>query len=61
MPDRLIDSSVPQRIESHALLAMVGRWPHHHYSLAVPSGTEPAVSTRHFPPAVLDAAGPVAE
>jgi hypothetical protein len=35
VPDRVIDSSVVQRIESHALLAVAGRWPHHRYILAI--------------------------
>jgi hypothetical protein len=58
VPDRLINSSVLQRIESDALLAEVGRWPHYRYGLAVPSGGGPAVSTGQFPPAVPQASGP---
>jgi hypothetical protein len=57
-PDRVIDSSVIQRIESHALLATAGHWPHHRYVLTVPSGAEPAVGTGTFPPAVPAATGP---
>lgn len=49
IPDRVIDSGVIQRIESHALLAVAGHWPHHRYTLTVPSGAEPAVGTGRFP------------
>jgi hypothetical protein len=58
VPDRVIDSSVIQRIESHALLAVAGRWPHRRYTLTAPSGAEPAVGTGAFPPAVPEATGP---
>ena len=54
----MIDSSAVQRIEGHALLSVAGHWPHHRYSLAVPAGTEPAVSTGAFPPLVPEATGP---
>jgi hypothetical protein len=54
----VIDSSAVQRIEGHALLSVAGHWPHHRYSLAVPAGTEPAVSTGAFPPLVPEATGP---
>ena len=57
-PDRVIDSSVIQRIESHALLAAAGHWPHYRYILAVAPGAEPAVGTGTFPPAVPAATGP---
>jgi hypothetical protein len=57
-PYRVIDSSVIQRIESHALLAVAGRWPHRRYTLTVPSGAEPTVGTGAFPPAVPGATGP---
>jgi len=46
------------RIEGHALLAVAGHWPHHRYTLAVPSGAEPAIGTGTFPPAVPGATGP---
>jgi hypothetical protein len=58
IPDRVIDSSVIQRIESDALLAMAGRWAHHRYTFTVASGAEPAVDTGAFPPAVPEATGP---
>jgi hypothetical protein len=57
-PDRVIDSSVIQRIESDALLAVAGRWAHHRYTFAVASDAEPAVDTEAFPPAVPEATGP---
>jgi hypothetical protein len=58
VPDKVIDSSAVQRIEGHALLSVAGHWPHHRYGLAVPAGTEPAVSTGAFPPLVPEATGP---
>jgi hypothetical protein len=57
-PDRVIDSSVIQRIESHARLAVAGHWPHRRYILTLPSGAEPTVGTGTFPPAVPAATGP---
>lgn len=56
--DRVIDSSVIQRIEGHAQLSVAGHWPHHRYSLAVPAGTEPTVNAGAFPPVVPEATGP---
>lgn len=58
VPYRVIDSSVIQRIESHALLAVSGHWPHRRYSFTVPPGTGPAVGTGTFPLAVPEATGP---
>jgi hypothetical protein len=58
IPDRVIDSSVIQRIESDALLAVAGRWAHHRYTFSVASGAEPRVDTEAFPPAVPEATGP---
>jgi hypothetical protein len=58
VPYRVIDSGVIQRIESHALLAVTGHWPHHRYILTVPSGAEPLVGTGAFPLAVPEATGP---
>lgn len=57
-PERVIDTSIVQRVESDALLAVAWRWPHHRYSFTVVSGTGPAVSTGAFPPAVPEATGP---
>ena len=48
-PDRVIDSSVTQRIESDALLAVAGRWTHQRYPFEMAYGTEPAVNTEAFP------------
>jgi len=57
-PFRVIDSSVIQRIEGHALLAVAGRWPHRRYTLTAPAGAGPAVGKAAFPPAVPWATGP---
>jgi hypothetical protein len=57
-PDRVIDSSVIQRIESDALLAIAGRWAHHRYTFTMAYGTEPAVNAEAFPPVVPEATGP---
>jgi len=57
-PDRVIDSSVIQRIEGHALLAVAGRWAHHRYPFETAYGADPAVNTEAFPPAVPRATGP---
>jgi hypothetical protein len=57
-PDRVIDSGVIQRIEGHALLTATGHWPHHRYTLTIPSRAEPAIGTGTFPPAAPEATGP---
>ncbi|MFC7221272.1 hypothetical protein ACFQLX_24365 [Streptomyces polyrhachis] len=54
---RIIDRSVEQRIESHALVHSVREWAHRHSHL-LSMGDEPALDTSGFPPPVPQASGP---
>ena len=58
IPPRVIDSSIEQRIESHALLAEVRSWPHQAFSLTLPAHTEPQVCGNNVPPPRPEATGP---
>lgn len=55
---RVIDRSVDQRLEKHALLAAVRRWPHRAYECFTPSHVRPAVRDELLPPPVPEASGP---
>lgn len=55
---RMIDASLTQRIEHHALLAEVGRWPHCIFTLVLPARAEPEVVADHLPTPVPEATGP---
>jgi hypothetical protein len=57
-PRRIIDRSVDQRLEKHAMLATVRRWPHRAYECFTASGRPPAVRDELLPPAVPEATGP---
>jgi hypothetical protein len=55
---RVIDKSVEQRLEKHALLAEVRRWPHRTIEVLTASGVPPEVSRLTLPPPVHEASGP---
>jgi hypothetical protein len=55
---RIIDRSVDQRLEKHALLALVRRWPHRAYECFTGAGTPPGVRAELLPPAAPEASGP---
>jgi len=58
-PSRIIDRSVDQRLEKHALLAAVRRWPHRAYECFTPTDVPPAVCDEPLlPPPVPEASGP---
>jgi hypothetical protein len=57
-PYRVIDRTVDQRIERHALLAEVAGWFHRTFECSTPSGVPPITHEESLPPPVLDAAGP---
>jgi hypothetical protein len=57
-PRRIIDRSVDQRLEKHALLAYVRRWPHRAYECFTAPDTPPVVRDGMLPPAVPAATGP---
>ena len=57
-PSRVIDRSVDQRLEKHALLAAVRRWPHRAYECFTPTDVPPAVRDELLPPPVPEASGP---
>lgn len=60
LPAVVIDRSVEQRIEGHALLAEAGLWPHRMFALSVPAGSEPELSASRdaLPPLADEATGP---
>jgi len=55
---RIIDRTVDQRLEKHALLAAVRRWPHRAYECFTPVGVPPGVRAELLPPPVPEASGP---
>ncbi|MFC5002379.1 hypothetical protein ACFPIJ_31665 [Dactylosporangium cerinum] len=56
---RVIDRSVDQRIEKHALLAEVRDWRHHQtFACRTPPDVPPMVDERWLPPPVPEATGP---
>jgi hypothetical protein len=57
-PYKVINSSVGQRLESHALLAAVRHWPHRGFTVAVPPAVTPTLADQLLPPAVPEATGP---
>ncbi|MEV4133211.1 hypothetical protein AB0J72_13710 [Dactylosporangium sp. NPDC049742] len=57
-PYRVIDRSVDQRIEKHALLAEVRQWPHRTYTCRTPPHVAPVTDERLLPPSVPEASGP---
>ena len=57
-PSRILDRSVDQRLEKHAMLAAVRRWPHRAYECFTPTGESPAVSDEILPALVPEASGP---
>lgn len=56
-PDLVIDSSVGQRIESHALLVEVRRWAHRVYRLTCALNADPIPRVPELPPTVPEATG----
>jgi hypothetical protein len=57
-PRRIIDRSVDQRLEKHAMLAAVRRWPHRAYECFTAAQTPPVVRDELLPPPVPEATGP---
>jgi hypothetical protein len=57
-PARVIDRTVNQRLEKHALLAAVRHWPHRAYECFTPTGVPPWVRAEVLPPLVPEASGP---
>jgi hypothetical protein len=57
-PCRVIDRTVDQRIERHALLAEVSEWFHRTFECSTPTGVPPLTDEGYLPPPVLDATGP---
>ncbi|MGC4892235.1 hypothetical protein [Micromonospora sp. DT31] len=55
---RVIDRSVDQRLEGHALLAAVGGWPHRTLTCHTPREVVPVVDERRLPQRVPEATGP---
>ena len=55
---RVIDRSVDQRLEKHALLADVRYWPHQSLTVTTDPGALPTIATEHLPVAVKEATGP---
>ncbi|MEU0521914.1 hypothetical protein [Streptosporangium sp. NPDC006007] len=58
-PLRILNRSVDQRLEAHALLLTVRHWPHLTLELAIPRGMIPALVGADLPPWVDEASGPV--
>ena len=58
IPSRVIDSGIAQRIEGHALLAEVRRWPHRMFQVTAELYAEPKLSADQFPAPVPEATGP---
>jgi hypothetical protein len=57
-PYRVIDRSIDQRIEKHALLVEVRDWWHRTYTCSTPPHVSPVADERPLPPAVPEASGP---
>jgi hypothetical protein len=57
-PCRVIDRSVDQRIEKHAMLAEVRDWQHVTFTCRTPPDVLPMVDERRLPPPVPEATGP---
>jgi hypothetical protein len=57
-PYRVIDRTVDQRIERHALLADVRGWFHRTFECSTPSGVPPLTDEGPLPPPAIDATGP---
>jgi hypothetical protein len=57
-PARIIDRSVDQRLEKHALLAAVRGWPHRAYEIFTKAGEPPEIRDALLPPPVPEATGP---
>ncbi|MFD1372258.1 hypothetical protein [Actinoplanes sichuanensis] len=57
-PYRVIDRSVEQRIERHALVVEVRGRPHRTFECRTPPGVQPIVEDSMLPPAAPEASGP---
>jgi hypothetical protein len=57
-PPRVIDRSVDQRLEKHALLVSVRHWPHRTFTCVTPTGVAPLVHKAVALPPVTEATGP---
>ncbi|MEV0397161.1 hypothetical protein [Polymorphospora rubra] len=57
-PYRIIDRSVDQRLEKHALLVAVRFWPHRTFTCFTPPEVLPVVDEERLPPPVPEATGP---
>lgn len=57
-PHRIIDRSVDQRLEKHALLASVRNRPHRTFAVTTPRGVVPSVDETVVPPPIHEATGP---
>ncbi|MBB2912601.1 hypothetical protein FHS43_003884 [Streptosporangium becharense] len=57
-PLRILNRSVDQRLEAHALFLTVRHWPHLMLELAIPSGMIPVLAGADLPPPVDEASGP---
>jgi hypothetical protein len=57
-PYRVIDRSIDQRLEKHALLAEVRGWPHRTVECVTAPGATPAHNPEELPPSVPAASGP---
>ncbi|MEV0730319.1 hypothetical protein [Polymorphospora sp. NPDC050346] len=57
-PYRIIDRSVDQRLEKHALLVAVRSWPHRTFTCSTPPEVLPVVDEERLPPPVPEATGP---
>ncbi|MBO3752645.1 hypothetical protein J5X84_41900 [Streptosporangiaceae bacterium NEAU-GS5] len=55
---RIIDRSVDQRLEKHAMLISVRHWPHRTYTCVFPAGQIPVISGALLPTSVPEATGP---
>lgn len=55
---RIINSSIAQRLEAHARLVLVRRWPHATLRLTTEPGQEPAVAEEGLPALDFEATGP---
>ncbi|WP_124822920.1 hypothetical protein [Micromonospora ureilytica] len=57
-PHRVIDRSMDQRLEKHALLVAVRSWPHRTFTCFTPTGILPVVNSTLLPPPVPETTGP---
>ncbi|GAA1023681.1 hypothetical protein Aple_090360 [Acrocarpospora pleiomorpha] len=57
-PLRILNRSIDQRLEAHALLAAVRHWPHLLLELASPQGIVPVLAGADFPSPANEASGP---